>query len=340
MPVLAVLGIALSLWHNPTHLKQNTARQKSDLPYLIKLNGPITLSSAGTIDAISNGYFKREGLDVRLTPGTSDAEVTSLVAADDHVIGLASAQEFLKARANGSPIVAFAAAYIVSPVEFFALSNSPIRLPTDLEGKRIGYSTSPEIPTIWNAFVARNSISQSSLKFLGTGMTTADLINGRIDVLLGRWDIDGEQLEHSKIPFQTISPGSFGVHQLGTLYFANEKAFASRDNIEKILTAIISGWRSAYSSYDKLSSIVAPSIGHDVSSVELAHFMDKQRDFIRPLGTRFGELDIDRLKDLEGLLLQQRALPRQFDLKDAVNLDILREAYRVKSNSSGKYEQP
>jgi len=81
--------------------------------FVLKLNGAITPSSAGALIAISDSMFQRDGLAVQLLPRTDDADVTSAVAADDHIIGLASAQGFLKARAEGLPVVAFAASYIV-----------------------------------------------------------------------------------------------------------------------------------------------------------------------------------------------------------------------------------
>src|ERR1700682_3896842 len=66
--------------------------------YVLKLNGAITLSSAGALVALSDGLFQREGLSVQLRHGTDDADALSAVAGDDQLIGLASAQGFLKAR--------------------------------------------------------------------------------------------------------------------------------------------------------------------------------------------------------------------------------------------------
>jgi hypothetical protein len=45
--------------------------------------------------------------------------------------------------------------YTVSAVEFFALSNTRLLAPSDLEGTRIGYNAKSEVSTILQAFIAK-----------------------------------------------------------------------------------------------------------------------------------------------------------------------------------------
>jgi putative hydroxymethylpyrimidine transport system substrate-binding protein len=304
----------------------------SSKEYVLKLNGAITPSSAGVVVALADGLFEREGLSVRLLSGAGDADVITSVAADDHVIGLASAAGFLKARAEGSPIVAFAASYIVSSVEFFALSNTRLLGPSDLEGKRIGYKATPEILTILRAFIARNSIAQSGLQIVESDSALSDLLNGRIDVLIGHRDIEGRSLESAKAAYRSLSPDSFGIHAMGPVYFANERAFAKPGNLEKFLIATANGWNAAYSDYGRTIPVIAHSIDEGSSPALTSRFMDTQRRLLRPFGARFGELDLRRLRILHEQLLKQRIIQQPVDLTLAVNYHILTEIYRTESN--------
>lgn len=306
--------------------------------YMLKLNGPITLSSAGAIIAISDGLFQREGLDVQLLPGGSDQDATSSVAADERIIGLASAQGFLKARSEGLPIVAFAASYAISSMEFFALSSTRLLGPADLEGRRIGRKPGPEASTILSAFIARNSISQSGLQILEGDAAVSDLLGGRIDVLIGHRDVEGQALEKSKVPYRSLSPDSFGVHAMGPVYFANERAFSTPGNLEKFLIAIANGWNSAYSDYHRTIPILTHFVSDEANSAQIIRFMDAQRRFLRPSGARFGELDTQRLKDLQAQLLQQRIIRQPVDLARTINLTILLEVYRVRSDIFSRIE--
>ena len=218
------------------HLERGQSKPLATLPpsskeYVVKLNGAVTPSSAGVIVALADGLFGREGLSVSLLSGSGDADAIASVVADDHVIGLASAAGFLKARAEGSPIVAFAASYIVSSVEFYVLPNTRLLTPSDLEGKRIGYKAGPEISTILQAFITRNSIVQSKLAIVESETALTDLLNGKIDVLIGHRDIEGLALESIKADYRSLSPDSFGIHAMGPVYVAHERAFSSPGNL-------------------------------------------------------------------------------------------------------------
>src|SRR4051812_3839047 len=178
---LAVGLVGLQLESSQIREKPLAPRHALSNEYVLKLNGAIAPSSAGVIVALADGLFERNGLSVRLARGAGDADAIASVAADDHVIGLTSAATFLKARAEGSPIVAFAASYIVSSAEFFALSNTRLLAPSDFEGKRIGYRASLEISTLLQGFIARNSIAQSSLQIVESESALNELLGGGID---------------------------------------------------------------------------------------------------------------------------------------------------------------
>lgn len=331
--VLTLLsGVAWYSFREPVQSAAEMAPPPSSAAFVLKLNGPITPSSAGTLVAIADGMFQREGLNVELRSGTSDADVTSNVASDDHVIGLASAHGFLKARADGLPIVAFAASFVASSLEFFALSDTRLLGPADLEGKRIGYKPGPEVSTVLHEFIARNSIAQSGLKIVESDDAASDLLGGRIDVMLGHRDVEGQTLERSNVPYRSLSPDSFGVHAMGPVYFANQRSFSSPANLEKLLVAIANGWNSAYSDYHRTIPIIARSIDGESDSTHISRFMDTQRRFLRPSGARFGELDPKRLKNLQEQLLQQRIIRQPTDLTRAVNSSILTELYRTKAD--------
>jgi putative hydroxymethylpyrimidine transport system substrate-binding protein len=301
--------------------------------YVLKVNGAITPSSGGALIALSDGLFQREGMTLQLQRGTGDADVISSVAHSNRVVGLASAEAFLKARAEGLPVVAFAASYIRSSVEFFALSGTRLQSPADLEGKRIGYKPDSEISIILYAFIATNAIAQSGMAIVESDHALSDLQEGRIDVLIGHREVDGQALDNANVPYRSLSPGSFGVHSMGPLYFANERAFSSPVHLEKILKAIADGWDAAYANYDRTIPIMARSIDERMSSAQISRFMDVQRRLLRPSGTRFGELDPLMLRMLQVELMRQRIIEQPLDLARAVRYDILTEVYRSRSDN-------
>jgi hypothetical protein len=125
---------------------------------------------------------------------------------------------------------------------------------------------------------------------------------------------------------------------MGPIYFANEHAFFLPGDLERFLIAIANGWNSAYSDYHRALPIIARSIDDKRSLAQISRFMDAQRRFLRPYGARFGELDPQRLKNVQDQLLQQRTIQQPIDLTRAVNYDILTEVYRANSDVFSRVE--
>jgi putative hydroxymethylpyrimidine transport system substrate-binding protein len=188
------------------------------------------------------------------------------------------------------------------------------------------------------AFITRNSIVQSKLAIVERETALTDLLNGKIDVLIGHRDIEGHALESIRANNRSLSPDPFGIHAMGPVYFAQESAFSSPGNLEKILIGIAKGWDAAYSDYGRTIPLIAGSIDAKSSPALISRFMDMQRRYLRPFGTRFGELDLRRLRILQAQLLQRRIIQQPVDLSRAVNFDILTEIYRKESNTFMRME--
>ncbi|QPF90282.1 ABC transporter substrate-binding protein [Bradyrhizobium commune] len=332
-----VLFALLFAWQKPSRSLTFVSKAEQ-AEYRLKLSGPISLAAAGTIVAIANGLFDDRGLRVHLVGGSSDDDSLSVVGADENTIAIASAAGFLKARANGMPIIAFAAAYTVSPVQFFTLPSTTLFEPADLEGKQIGFIPDPDVSNILSEFISRNSLAQGKLRLVEVDTPWRALRDRKADVILGRFDVDGQELDRRNIEYKVLSPDSYGVHAPGPVYVANEKAFARRRELEKFLIATAEGWNAVYTDYNKTIPVIAKSIDITFSPQFISRFLDIQRRFLRPTGTRFGELDIRRIRVLQEQLLQRRVIQNPVDLTRAVKDDVVKEAYRNQTNVLNRIE--
>ncbi|MGY4606976.1 NitT/TauT family transport system substrate-binding protein [Bradyrhizobium sp. USDA 4474] len=330
------LATLLVVWLKPS--PSEGAELPTAVQYTLKLNRTISPASAGTILAASDGLFTRAGLGVRVVAGAGDADAIAAVAADENTIGVVSAAAFLKARSEGLPIVAFAGCYGADPVGFFTVPGTTLLQPSDLEGKRIGYKKGPELSAVFYEFVAKNSLAQSKLAAIESDEPLQDLLDRKIDVLLGRLDIEGEELARRNIEYRTLSPASYGVHAAGPVYFVQERALGKRRTLEKFVIATAEGWNAAYADYERTIPIIADSIDVPLPRPLISRLMDAQRAYLRPYGTRFGELDENRIRRVQAQLLRRRILSEPVDLTRAVNYDVLKEAYRSEANNLSRDE--
>lgn len=337
LAIACVLVATVAFWLKPT---RSEAINPKDHPaqYTLKLSGPLSPASAGAIVGVSDGLYARAGLDLRIVAGSEDDDAIAAVAADEYTIGLASAAGFLIARSKGVSIVAFAGGYAVSSVEFFTLPETTLLTPSDLEGKRVGYKGGPELTSILNEFVGRNSVAQSKFFLTETNTPLRDLLDRKIDVLLGRLDIEGQEMARLNLDYKTFSPASYGVHAAGPVYFVQERALAKRRNLEKFLMATADGWNAAYADYARTIPIIARSIDASLSLPLISRLMDVQRPFLRPYGARFGELDARRIRVLQSQLLLRRNIREPVNLNRAINHDVLDEAYRSEAINQNRTE--
>jgi ABC-type nitrate/sulfonate/bicarbonate transport system substrate-binding protein len=296
----------------------------------VRLDGPFDPRFAGEIVAERAGLFARENLRIELRPGAPDADPIRRVAGGDDTIGVAEAERFLLARGAGVPLVAFAAAYLESPVLLYALETSGIRTPYDFAAKRIGHRPGGDTALIYDAMMTKLQLPRGETREVPAGPDPAPLLRGEIDVWPGHVGTEAYAFKQAGIAANVISPASHGVHVPGTVYFASEKTL--RDNpslVRRFLRAVIAGWQLAYED-DAASIPLIVSSDRTTLTPDLVRFaLAQQREFLRPLGARFGEFDDTRWRSLQNILLQQKLLKQPLDLSRAVTYEFLRDAYRT-----------
>jgi ABC-type nitrate/sulfonate/bicarbonate transport system substrate-binding protein len=293
---------------------------------VVSLGAPLDVSDAGLMLANKTELFDRAGLQVELRPQPSDADAIAAVAAARAEIGLVKAESFLKARADGIPVVSFAAGLVESPVTFYALSSSGIHNPFDLVGKRIGYAPGTESAIVYEAMLARLSIPRSRLTEVQAPPGAGALLDGAVDLApLG--EADELALSRRGVGYTTLKPAEFGVHKLGTVYFASEKAMGEdRDVFERFLKALISGWGRAYDDGPASAALIAGDLGLEPARVQV--LMERQRPLLRPLAARFCEFEREQWRQTEDILVATQILAEPIDLSTAVDFGPLHEAYR------------
>jgi ABC-type nitrate/sulfonate/bicarbonate transport system substrate-binding protein len=283
--------------------------------------------AVGIATALKADIFALEALQVRLNYANSEESVIESVVEDPSAVGLVSATNFLKARARGLPIVAFAAGYLETPVVFYVLESSQIRTPSDFLGKRIGYGSGDERQFAYEIMMLRLHLPRSQIREVNGFESATPLANDSLDVWPGIIGEASAALREKGVRFRAIRPSDSGVHILGTVFFCNQDALKQfRDSLTDFMRGVIAGWDFVYTNLGKQTSdgIFGPAYSNAV----INFVMDEQRSYIRPFGLRIGEFDRQQWKATQDALVDVQLLHRPMDISRFADFEIIKDAYR------------
>jgi len=136
--------------------------------------------------ADERGFFKKRGLNVEISRGFGSLTASQAIANGQFDFGLVSASSTIVSAATGLPLVALGTTNYDAYAGVLMRSDSPIRTPKDLEGKRIGaVPASTEFP-LWKAFAKKADIDAGKVQIIQADPRVLErtLVEKQIDAAL------------------------------------------------------------------------------------------------------------------------------------------------------------
>src|SRR5271166_4680973 len=166
---------------------------------------------AGLYQAEAAGYYRDEGLNVRIDAPTSSSDTLRLMAAGQAEFGLVSLLDFMSVRAKGEPLKIIMAVEQRPLAALIALKKSGIARPRDLKGRLLGTTgvLSDDAGVKW--MVKHDGGDPASVQLINIGFNTAqEVIAGNVDAAFGFWSQEGVQVAAHK-PATVMQLTNFGV---------------------------------------------------------------------------------------------------------------------------------
>ncbi len=210
-------------------------------PVRVHLKWLHQFQSAGFIVALEKGYYRREGLDVRLIeggPGKAPVE-TMLAGGCEFAVADSGALIY---RAEGKPVVLLASLFQHSPQVLY--TSDRIQRLEDLAGKRV--MMQPGHLTIEvRAMLASVGLDEGDFIRQPIGVIQ-DLVDGRTDAFPGYSTNERFWLGRIGFPYRMFRPRDFGFDFYGDTLLTTERMLAERpDVVAAFRRATIAGWREA-----------------------------------------------------------------------------------------------
>ncbi len=212
---------------------------------------------AGFLVAAARGYYKDEGLDVEIKPGSPVIDTTQDVA--DGTVNLAQVDyvDIAEARAAGVPIKAVAQTYKLPFFFWYANKSSGITKVEDWKGKSLGAIAPGDYPERDAMMLAAGLDPKADITVVQQDFGTDDFIAGKIDIGEGvvfyhPAFLIGVNQKNWPDDFNVFNPADLGADFASQTVAANED-FMAKDPaaIRCFLRASIRGWQATFADTTK-----------------------------------------------------------------------------------------
>jgi ABC-type nitrate/sulfonate/bicarbonate transport system substrate-binding protein len=299
----------------------------------LQLGWIANVENMGEFVADDRGYYKQQGLSVKLVPGGPGVSVEPLLVAGKALMALSAPDLVAQARLKGAKVKIVATTFQKNPSAVMSLASKPIKTPHDLVGKKLGLQPSGEV--IYNAFFTANGIDPKSITYVPVQFDPSPLVDGEVDAFASFQTNQPIQLALQGVKTYTFLLADFGYSLFTDCCVVTEKTLAdknARATAVKLLRGTIKGWQTA---------LAIPALGAHLVVTKYGKTLGLQED--AQLLTAKAEVPLAQSKDtkLHGLFWMSDAMMRaniqtlarggiNMKAQDLFTTALLREAYQGK----------
>jgi len=301
--MLAATGAALAYPHAVA----------AQTPFALALAGVPEDSITPVLYGVQSGLFKRNGLDVQVSPERSGPAITAGVAGGAYQIGKSSISPLILAHAKGLKFVIVAPAGVytsAAPIDgMFVRTDSTFKTGADLNGKTFGVYGIGDIYTISaRAWMEKNGGDPTSLKFveLPISAMVEAIASGRVDAGAMNEPAVQVALLNPKVrlvahPFAAVAP-----RFLYTAWFAATPwAAAHRPAVDAFARALRDAATYVNAHHAETAPLISTFTSVDIATVNKMERVDQ--------GT---SLDPKLVQPVIDEMAKSKAIPTAFDARE------------------------
>ncbi len=284
------------------------------------------VSVVGVLYAETHHLFEKEGLDVDVKAGGPERDAIRELELGYADFGAASADQVLRARAKGSPVVVIAQLFQVNPLQWiYRPADVQIRNLSDLKGKIIGVTYGGNDETIMRTLLAEAGLGSSDVTLFSVRYDYTPFYRHRVQLWPvyrnAQGPIISAQLEKAGEKTAYFNPSEFGVKFVANSVVTEARTFNEKPElVKRFLTALLMGWQQALDPNNQAEAVkTLQKYDRDTPRRILEEQLKITRDLVQPNPTlAIGTIDEKGWEQTERIMRAQKQLPEKVDLKAIV----------------------
>jgi NitT/TauT family transport system substrate-binding protein len=303
-----------------------TAQAQATTPIRFQLDWRFEGPAALFLLPAAKGYFKDAKLDVTVDAGTGSGAAVQRVASGSYDMGFADLAALMEFHANNPDAankpVAVMMVYNNTPAAVMALKKSGIKVPGDLNGKKLGAPVFDAGRRAFPIFQKANGIAGATWVSMDPPLRETMLARGEVDAVTGFTFTSLLNLEARGVKLEdvvTLPYAAHGVKLYGNVVIASPKLVKENPAaVKAFLTAFAKGAKEAMANPDAAIDFVKQRDGIINVDLERRRFRMAINDVIASNDARtegFGTVNPGRLS------LMASQVSDAFGTKTRVNPD-------------------
>lgn len=293
-----VLFSAQAAWASPV-TQQNGAVQVID----VQLRWKHQFQFAGYYAAIAQGYYREEGLEVRLHEGGPNITPVEEVLSGRAQYAEANS-ELLYARLHGKPLVALAVIFQHSPSVLLARTDQGVRTVHDLIDKPVMLMDA-QTDADFLAMFRSEGMPLEKMQLLPSSYQVEDLANGKVTAFNSYLTNEPFYLQQRGVDYNVISPVTYGIDFYSDILFTTQAEIDEHpQRVEAFRRATLRGWRYAMDNPEKIIDLLLNQYSVEKSRAHLEFEAQAMRPLVQSDLIEIGHMNPGRWQRMAETFLE------------------------------------
>jgi NitT/TauT family transport system substrate-binding protein len=216
---------------------------------------------------LKKGYYKDEGIDLTIKPGSGSGATIQQVNQQNTTFGWADTPPLLKSITSGMKVKSVGVFLQKGPASIESLADKNINSPADLKGKSIGGTPGDALYSTFPAWLKANGMAPTDVRVVNVDAAgkIAALADGKVDAIMGFFHDQGPTIEGKtgkKVNY--ILYADSGLNMLGTGIVVHDDTLKKdADLVRRFVRATQKSWAEAAKDIPGAVTAMADSVENE-----------------------------------------------------------------------------